>query len=228
MTTVDAVLFDLDDTLVEYRRSTAEVLAAAFERAGVEPFFEVEAYHERFDVFAETADSIEELRTACFADVATERGRDPADGEAVAAAYAAERDQTNVDPLPGALAAVEALAADHRLGLVTNGTPEMQRTKLAAVGLGDAFDATVFAGDGVPAKPDPEPFERTLDELAVPPDRAVHVGNSPSTDVAGAHEAGLRSVWLRRDGASATEGANALDPHHVVDSVRALTSPPWR
>ncbi|PSP76351.1 haloacid dehalogenase [Halobacteriales archaeon QS_1_68_20] len=227
MTAVDAVLFDLDDTLVEYRRSTVEVLDAAFERAGVDPFFAVEAYHERFDEFAKTADTIEELRTACFAAIADERGRDPADGEAVAAAYAEERDQANVDPLPGARAAVDALAADHRLGLVSNGTPGMQRTKLTAAGLEDAFEVTVFGGAEVPPKPDPAPFERALTELGASPERAVHVGNSASTDVAGAHAAGLRSVWLRR-GAEGDAAAPTPEPHHVVASPGALTDPPWR
>lgn len=34
----DAVLFDLDDTLCRYRRSGSELLAAAFERTGRDPF----------------------------------------------------------------------------------------------------------------------------------------------------------------------------------------------
>lgn len=220
--TVDAVLFDLDGTLVDYRRSTAEVLAAAFDRAGVDPFFEAAEYHERFTSFAEEADTIEDLRRSCFAAIATDQGRDPADGQAVAEAYTVERDQTNVESLPGAVEAVETLAADHHVGLVTNGTREMQRAKLGAVGLADAFDAAVFAGDGIPAKPDPEPFEVALEELGVEADRAVHVGNSLSSDVAGAHGAGLGSVWLRQDGVEPDP-----QPRHVVDSMAELASPPW-
>lgn len=218
---VEAVLFDVDDTLCRYRRSGVELLAMAFDAVGVEPFFTAETYHDRYGEFVAGTETMAELRRACFAAIAREEGRDPSLGHAVADAYAAERDHGAVDPLPGALEAVECLAADHALGVVTNGAPEMQRQKLAAVGLDDAFDAVVHAGYDAPAKPDPEPFVRALAALDVPAASAVHVGNSLSTDVTGAHGAGVRSAWLDQGGDPDPV------PHYTLRSMADLAASPW-
>jgi len=220
---VDAVLFDLDGTLVEYDRPPAELLGVAFEAAGVEPFFGVEAYFERFDDHLGPGVSIADGRADCFAEIAERRGRDPDLGRRVAAAYAAERDQSRVSALPGAVEALDALAADHALGAVTNGPPEMQTTKLEAAGLADRFETVVFAGHDAAPKPDPEPFDVALDALGVPADRAVHVGNSLSSDVAGARAAGLRSAWV-----PAEPGADPdPEPHYALASLSELREAPW-
>ncbi len=221
----EAVLFDLDDTLCTYRRGGAELLAVAFDRVGVEPFFGVDDYHERYPEFVDQTDGVRGLRRACFASLAAEAGRDPDVGRAVARAFAEERDHGNVEPLPGADDAVERLAEDHRLGLVTNGAPEMQAEKLSTLDFTDAFETAVYAGYGVPAKPDPGPFHRALEDLSVAPDRAVHVGNSLTSDVAGAHAAGLASAWLGDD-----RPADRVDPtpDYRLGSLSELLDPPWR
>jgi HAD superfamily hydrolase (TIGR01549 family) len=220
---VDAVLFDLDDTLCSYRRSTEELLAASFDAVGVDPLFPPSAYYERFAAFLGDHDTMAAFRAACFADAARAHGSDPELAREVAAVFEARRDQTAVDPLPGAVDAVRALADEHALGLVTNGPPDAQTTKLGALGLADAFETTVFAGFDAPVKPAPDPFERALSALGVPADRAVMVGNSPTSDVAGARAAGLRAAWLREEDRSPDEA-----PAYVLDSMRELSDPPWR
>ena len=219
---VDAVLFDLDDTLCAYRRSTEELLAASFDAAGVDPLFPPSAYYQRFAEFLGDHDSMGAFRAACFADAATAHGSDPETAREVAAEFEARRDQTAVDPLPGARKAVRALADEYALGLVTNGPPDAQTTKLDALGLADAFGTTVFAGFDTPVKPAPEPFEAALADLGVDADRAVMVGNSPTSDVAGARAAGLRAAWLREDGRSPDE-----PPAYVLESMAELVEPPW-
>jgi HAD superfamily hydrolase (TIGR01509 family) len=223
---VDAVCFDLDDTLVTYERSVGDVLAAAFDRADVDQCFSAADYRDAFDDYAEQTDTVAELRRACFADLAAAGGRDPASGVAVANAYEAERDQTRVRTLPGAGDLLDAV--DRPTALVTNGAPEMQRRKLAGAGLDDAFDAVVFAGYDAPAKPDPEPFRRALDALDCRPGRAVHVGNSVSSDVAGAHAAGVQSVWVHGDPDRTPEPTpdhTFPDLHAVREWVHSTNSP---
>ncbi len=220
-----AVLFDLDDTLCTYRRGGGELLEAAFDRVGVDPIFTVHEYHERYPEFVDDSDGVRDLRRACFAALAADAGRDPEVGRAVARAFADERDHGNVDPLPGAAEAVERLADEYRLGLVTNGGPEMQSRKLSALGLADAFETVVYAGYDVPAKPAPDPFDRALETLSTAPERAVHVGNSLSSDVAGANAAGVASAWLGDD-----RPDDDLDPtpDYRLTALRELLDPPWR
>jgi len=224
MSDVEAVLFDLDDTLCEYRRTGAELLAIAYDRLGVDPFFGVEHYYGRYEEFVDESDGVEDLRERCFAAIARDRGRDTEVGRELARAYAAERDHRNVRPLRGAREAVRTLSETHRLGMVTNGSPEMQRQKLDGLGIRDAFETVVYAGYDAPAKPAPDPFERALSVLDVPPERAVHVGNSPASDVEGAQAAGLRAALVPASGS--VERETTAD--YVLDSAADLVSPPWQ
>ena len=221
---IDAVLLDLDNTVCEYRRSGAEVLSTAFERAGIEPMFSAADYYEAVDEYADGS-SMADIRERCFVALAEEAGYDPGSGRTVAREYEAERDHRNVRFTPGAREVIDSLRADHRLGLVTNGSPEMQREKLAGLGIEDAFEATVFAGVDAPYKPSPEPFRQALNSLAVSPERALHVGDSLLADVAGAHEAGLRSAWVPGGDADPDPDPS---PDYVLGSLGDLREPPWR
>lgn len=218
----EAVTFDLDGTLVRYRRSPGAVLAEAFERAGVPPAWSVEAYRSRFDEYAARTDSMRELRRECFAALARDADLPPAAGRAVAAAFAASRDHENVAPLPGARDALTALAADGvRVGVVTTGAPDAQRAKLRGAGLRDAVDAVVVAGADCPPKPAPEPFERALAALDAAPSRAVHVGDAPA-DVAGAAAAGLDAVLVGDDSPADATPTWRVDAPGEVPGVLGL------
>ena len=220
--TIDAVLFDLDGTLCEYRRPPADLLAESFETVGIDPLFAVEDYFAVFDDFIEPGITTTELRSNCFAVLAEENGHDPELGRAVADVYDDERDHADVDLLPGAVEALEALAQDHRLGLITNGGPDMQQIKLEALALEEWFETLVFAGHDCARKPHPEPFERALEALDATPERAVYVGNSLDADVAGAHAAGVQSVWV-----PALQDDPDPEPHHAFETLHPLCEEPW-
>ena len=212
-TAIRAVLFDLDGTLCRYRRSPGELLSVAFEREGLDPLFTVDAYVEAFDRFADGADGMADLRERCFAALVEERGHDPAVGRSLARTFADERDQRDVVALPGAHDLLDALEDGYRLGVVTNGPRDAQLAKLDGLGRREAFDVVVCAGDETPPKPNPDPFERTLSALGVAPSEALFVGDSPTTDVAGANAAGLVSVLV----------GDRTDPEHTPDArLRSL------
>lgn len=222
---VDTVCFDLDDTLCRYTQRGAAVLEGAFERVGIDQLWEIEEYHDRYRDYLEASADADDLRRRCFTDLAVDAGHGPETGQAVADAYAAIRDQEAVELVPGAREAVTELAGEYRLGLITNGAPEMQRTKLEAVGLDGQFETVVCAGYETAAKPSPEPFETALEALESTPDRAVYVGNSLSSDVAGARGAGLRSAWIPV-GDDAPETPDPA-PTYRLETVTDLLSPPW-
>lgn len=217
------VCFDLDDTLCRPATPRDEQVAALFERADVRPFFDATDLHRRAS--AVDADTEAEFARRLFGGLVREQAPDAVAGddpEAVttalvtaAAALDAERDSTDVVAVPGAREVLADLGGTHRLALVTNGGRDRQRAKLEALDLVDAFDTRVYAEPGEPVKPDPAPFERALDAVAATPGETVHVGNSLASDVGGAHNAGLTSVWLP-DEHSPREGP---DPHHRVDAL---------
>ncbi len=93
--------------------------------------------------------------------------------------------------LPHAREAIEALAGDHRIVLITKGDLLDQERKLAQSGLGDLFDAVEIVSDksrGV--------YESIFARHGHGPDRAVMVGNSLKSDVIPALDAGAWGIWV--------------------------------
>jgi len=112
-----------------------------------------------------------------------------------------ERHETFDDAVP----ALDALAADHALALVTNGASCLQREKLAASGLVERFEVVVVSAEVGAAKPDPASFRAALAQLDCEPGQATMVGDSLRKDVRGALSAGLGAVWLNRSGRPAPD-----------------------
>src|SRR5438874_2718275 len=112
---------------------------------------------------------------------------------------------------PEAEATVADLGRDHRLALVTNGAPDVQREKLATTTLAAHFAAIVISVELGIGKPDPRIFRAALDAIGVRPDAAVMVGDSRERDIDGAARAGLRTVWLDRGEGGTVHGAIVPD-----------------
>ena len=214
-----AVAFDLDDTLCRHEGDVDALYRQAFERAGVEPFGEPDELWAVLDGPPDPDDRVGYLG-AGFARLAAQHGRD-VDPVALAAAFEAVADESRVAYLPGALDALAAAAAAGPVGVLTNGPEERQRAKVEALGLDERVDAVVYAGDLPRRKPHAEPFERLAAALSVDPREMLYVGNSLAYDVAGAHNAGLRSGWLRAD---PDDAAAPYRPDYVFDSLEEVVA----
>lgn len=86
-----------------------------------------------------------------------------------------------------------ALGTRFAVGVISNGGGATQRRKMAAAGLQGLFAQSVWiSGEVGVEKPDPRLFEVALQALAVPPTRALYVGDLEEVDGVGARAAGLR------------------------------------
>jgi len=217
--TFDAVVFDLDNTLC---RRTGDVDAAyrrAFDRIGAEPFGTPTELWGALDGPPDPDDRVGYLG-AGLARVAARHGRSAVDPVALADAFLDGIDNSEVELLPGAESVLAVARGLGPVGILTNGPERRQRTKIEALGLDGAVDGIVYAGDLPRRKPHVEPFGAILDALGVEPHGALYVGDSLAYDVAGAHNAGLRVAWLRRDGDAGD--ADGYDPDYVLDSLADL------
>ena len=104
------------------------------------------------------------------------------------------------EPFSDALPTLSDLRGDYRLGLVTNGVPDLQRQKIERASLRGLFQTIVISGEIGIGKPDPRIFGHALDALGMRADQAAGVGNSLTRDVQGARGAGLKAIWLNRSG----------------------------
>ena len=103
----------------------------------------------------------------------------------------------------------------YRLGLVSNtpwGTPEyLWMGQLDRFALAPYFEARCFSSVVGFRKPDARIFEAALKRLGVPAARALFVGDMPEADIAGARRAGLRAVLIARPGGPPPSTAPAPD-----------------
>jgi putative hydrolase of the HAD superfamily len=138
--------------------------------------------------------------------------------DAIADAHHALRDE-RITLLPGALGSLETLAAAGiPLGLVTNGAAAAQRAKVTRFRLEQYFSYVGIEGEAGVGKPDREAYHRPLRTAGVVADDAWMCGDNYYYDVLGAQRAGLRGVWINRDGTPPP--ASDPPPFRVVTAFR--------
>jgi putative hydrolase of the HAD superfamily len=134
--------------------------------------------------------------------------------------------ELDVRPVPGARAALEALAAAGvRRALICDtgfSSGRVVRQLLDRQGLLEWLEVTIFSEEvGVP-KPHPGAFEAALEGLGVEKEGAVHVGDLKRSDIAGAKAFGMGSVRLTAHHDDSGNGSGA----GVIDCVTAGCTPP--
>jgi putative hydrolase of the HAD superfamily len=102
--------------------------------------------------------------------------------------------------VPGVLAELGELGITR---VVVSNWDVSLRDVLDRTGLSALVDGIVISAEVGVAKPDPAIFQRALAVAGARADEALHVGDTPEADVAGALAAGLRAVHLDRSGADA-------------------------
>ena len=98
--------------------------------------------------------------------------------------------------LPGADEVVRELAKKYPLTIISNGFKEVQYYKFAHSGLADCFAHTLISEEVGLNKPQPGIFRIALEQNGVAADEAVMIGDSYSSDIAGAKNAGIDQIWL--------------------------------
>jgi putative hydrolase of the HAD superfamily len=127
----------------------------------------------------------------------------PAELDRLARAYQEPSLTYRPEITPAAADAVRALRAGGlALGVISNTgrTPgRVLRRLLADAGLLPCFDVLVFSDEAGVRKPAAAIFRQVLDRIGSPPGRAVHVGDDPVADVAGARAVGMRAIHFAPD-----------------------------
>lgn len=118
-------------------------------------------------------------------------------------------------------ALLRARTAGARIVVVSNWDVSLLEV-LERLGLAPLLDGAVTSAAVGAAKPAPDIFRHALALAEVPPDRALHVGDSVEEDVRGAAACGIQPVLLCRDGDEAVEGAGHMR------TIRSLAELDWQ
>ncbi|GAA3461713.1 HAD family hydrolase [Saccharothrix longispora] len=192
---------DVDDTLVDYSTSSRAALAAMVGNADAWPLWQriTDEHCSRLLAGELEYESMRNIRTRAFF---------AALGEELDQEEATRRELRRQDVLasgwrlfPDVVPCLEWLRATGLpVAAVSNASGHHQRVKIATLGLAQYFDTVLIAGEVGAAKPDRVIFDTACADLGVELGDAIHVGDRLHADAIGARDAGMRGVWLNRQG----------------------------
>jgi len=227
MRSYSGYLLDADNTIFDYDLCEREALVELLENVapgypaerGLALYREINTdYWRRFEL---GRIGVEDLKRGRFRDLLSALGA-TGDAEVVSSRYL-EALSRRAHFLPHAEAALRDLSRRARLCLVTNGLSRVQRGRLAAAGIEPRFHAVLISEELGFAKPDPRFFQAAVSAIGLPPRELLCVGDSPTSDIAGARDFGMDTCWVSA-GSTAWPGPGP-EPTYAIRDLRPLTNP---
>ncbi|MCB0586226.1 MAG: YjjG family noncanonical pyrimidine nucleotidase [Phaeodactylibacter sp.] len=219
------ILFDADNTILDFDRSEREALRKALAELSI-PF--ENNYHQAYHrinkdcwlAFEEGKISRAELRLRRFELFFKEIGQS-AECESFATRYLFHLSQTDF-LVDGAIAQLRRLAPRYQLALVTNGLKEVQRPRISKAGLNEFFPTIIVSDEIGHSKPNPSFFEYTFEQIGHPPrEKVLIVGDNLNADIRGGAEFGIHTCWYNPAG---QENGLGVSPNYEINQLQKLSS----
>ena len=194
------VLMDLDDTILDFHRAEAAAVSKTLLRLDIEPteqivqrYSEVNAAHWRMLERGEIARP--QVLTGRFRQLFSEIcvGCDPEQTQQIYEAYLSQGHYF----IPGAEQLLEDLHGKYLLYLVSNGNAVVQEGRLKSSGIIPYFEE-IFISELIGAdKPSKAYFDRCFAKIPdFDPEQAILIGDSPTSDILGGVNAGVKTCWF--------------------------------
>jgi len=219
-----SIFFDADDTLFDYPSAERAALLACLDEfhLTLEPGSFIAVYrrhnHDVWREFERGETDQATLRVERFRRLAAELAIPDLPLERVSAFYLeALSDQSQL--LPGALATVRKLSKKFPLALITNGIAAVQNKRFAASPITAYFKSIVISEEVGIAKPDPLIFTPALQKIGVEAADVLFVGDSVTSDMAAARNAGMDFCWFNPKMISIPAG---YAPAFIIAAIKEL------
>ena len=218
---IRAIVFDLDNTLVDFMKMKADAVAAAIDGmidAGLD--LPREAVRSRIDAIYQEQGL--EYQRVFDQLLESELGHiDPKILASGIVAYRRARESALVLYPHVQMTLLELVKRGIQLGVVSD-APQLQVwLRLCALSLQHVFDAVVTFEDTRERKPSPAPFRLVLQRLGVHAHEALMVGDWAERDVVGGKSLGMRTVFARYGDTFGTQNSGA---DYDVDDVFQLVA----
>lgn len=216
----NAVLFDLDDTLVDRDRARDRFFSFLLTTYFPDLITEGSAWSERMDTLRALDRAGRGSKAAIHDYLFGERTVHPVMPVTTFVELMRSRLASYTSWSDGAEPLLKSLQArKHPMAVVTNGS-KSQRDKIEYLDASRYFEVVLISGEVGIAKPDPRIFRLALSRLKAAPGQSVFVGDSMIHDIAGARNAGMMTVYIRKDKA---EDADDALCDLVVSDLRELS-----
>ncbi|MFT4519788.1 MAG: N-acylneuraminate-9-phosphatase [Halioglobus sp.] len=228
-----ALFLDMDDTLCDTRAANEQArklleqalgvqYGADFDAQGVAGAYIDGIYRrwtpgqqERYTPIVE-GQSEGAFRVQLILDLLAEQDIDDAsEATAVELQLAFDRDRLSAfDFYPGIVDFLAEARKLFTLVVITNGPEYSQIPKVESIHLADHVDHIIIGGQEPEQKPARAIFEKALGLANCEAHEAIHVGDSLATDIAGAHNSGITSVWVQHQ--QPLDAELGINPAHTV------------
>jgi len=229
-----AILFDLDDTILDTTLSADRLWLRAAEHFAQRAGTDTEAFDKqmqisrawfwsdpernkagRMDLYRARAGCVEHALEALLC-------RPDAGLADEVASWFTKRRIPEMKPFDGAIDAIKKLKeAGVKTALISNGKGETQRDKVIRFGLEPYFDCILLEGEFGIGKPDRRVFDHALSKLNVKPQDAWMVGDNLDWEIAAPQKLGIKGVWVDWRGTGLPSDSD-VTPDRIVRSIAEL------
>lgn len=213
---IKAIIFDLDNTLLDrtrtFRSFTSSFISHYFSHLDVtQPLFDLiieldqDGYKDKEELFTELLELSDWQEKPQLSDLI--------------AFYSREYVKSAV-LMDDAREVVQHVRTKYKVGVITNGKSLIQYGKIDQLGIRHDFDLIIVSEEVGIKKPDRRIFEMACEKLELKPEQCLYIGDHPVNDIEGAASAGMETIWMRvnqpwKDGIKA-------QPLHQIEKLRAL------
>ncbi len=218
-----AILFDLDDTLLDFHRSEADALSKTLEDHGVSPTAEMLALYSKinrsqWELLEKGLLTREQVLIRRFELFFSEVGVE-CDPKSVQGGYESNLSQSFYY-LEGAEELLTEFSKKYRLFIVSNGTARVQDGRIERSGIAKYFEKIFISQRIGYNKPDVRFFDKCFEIIGdLEKKDCFIVGDSLTSDILGGKNAGITTVWFNL---RSSKPNPEIIPDYEIDSLDSL------
>ncbi|AZQ60746.1 noncanonical pyrimidine nucleotidase, YjjG family [Flammeovirga pectinis] len=203
--TVEHIFFDLDHTLWDFEKNSEETLTHLFHKYGIgdgnvalQDFLSAyrKANFELWELYNFSKVTKEEIRDRRFPMTFTTIGLDPTTTPPTIGQEYLEICPRKPNLIPGTRELLSSLEGKYTMHILSNGFDATQAVKLETTGIGQYFSTVVTSESCGHKKPSAEIFDFALQQAGASKENSIMIGDNPITDIKGAKEYGLPTIYF--------------------------------
>ncbi len=223
---IQAIIFDLDNTLLDFikmKQFAVKAAITAMNEAGLN-VDEEKAYQDIIDLYVDKGWENQQV----FDDYLNQTIGEVSNKILAAGivAYRRAREATLLVYPNVNKTLIELIKMGIKLAVVSDAPSREAWMRLYYLNLHHLFDPVLTYDDTGVRKPSPKPFQMALDNLKVKPEEALMVGDWPERDVVGAKQIGMKTIFARYGDTFGTIDSGAdweiNDIYEVVAIIKEL------
>ncbi len=226
---IKTIFFDLDQTILDFRKSERSALSQMLTHFGIEPDDEkLNLYSEinlsQWKLLEKKKTTLAELKVSryrIFLDRIGARDVSPED----ATKYYEQALCHGYFILPCAVEMLENLYKKYDLYIASNGTPNVQHSRIEGSGTAKYFKDIFISHELGASKPDKAFFDICFSRIdGFDTETALMIGDSLTSDIAGGINAGIKTLWYNPAHIAPDNGIKPDFEAHSLEEIPGIVS----